>query len=45
MDVRAATEHRGALLRLTLAAPPTRRLDSAAVRAIAAALTAAAPAS
>ena len=41
MDVRAATEHRGALLRVTLSAEPTRRLDSAAVRAIAAALAAA----
>ena len=41
MDVRAATEHQGALLRVTLSAPPTRRLDSAAVRAIAAAVAAA----
>ncbi len=39
MDVRVATEHQGALLRVTLSAAPTRRLDSAAVRAIAAALT------
>src|SRR6185312_5118431 len=30
MDVRLATEHEGALLRVTLSAPPTRRLDVAA---------------
>jgi enoyl-CoA hydratase/carnithine racemase len=39
MDVRLATEHQGALLRVTLSAPPARRLDSAAVRDVAAALT------
>jgi len=39
MDVRVATEHEGALIRVTLCAPPARRLDSAAVRAIAASLT------
>lgn len=38
MDVRVATEHEGALVRLTLCAPATRRLDSAAVRELAAAL-------
>jgi enoyl-CoA hydratase/carnithine racemase len=38
MDVRFATDDDGALLRVTLAAAPARRLDSAAVRAIAAAL-------
>lgn len=38
MDVRVATEHRGALVRLTLCAPPSRRLDSDAVRELAAAL-------
>ena len=38
MDVRLATEHEGALLRVTLSAPPTRRLDAAAVRDVAAAL-------
>ena len=38
MDVRVATEHEGALVRLTLCAPPTRRLDSPAVRELAAAL-------
>ena len=39
MDVRVATEHEGALIRVTLCAPPARRLDSAAVRAVAASLT------
>ena len=38
MDVRVATEHEGALVRVTLCAPPARRLDSAAVRALAGAL-------
>ncbi len=38
MDVRVATEHEGALCRLTLCAPATRRLDSTAVRELAAAL-------
>ena len=38
MDVRVATEYEGALVRVTLSAPPARRLDSAAVRALAAAL-------
>ena len=38
MDVRVATEHEGALLRITLCAPAARRLDSAAVRDIASAL-------
>lgn len=38
MDVRLATEHQGALLRVTLSAEATRRLDSAAVRDVAAAL-------
>ena len=39
MDVRVATEHEGALIRLTLCAPAARRLDSAAVRALADALS------
>ena len=38
MDVRVATEHEGALIRMTLCAPPARRVDSAVVREIAAAL-------
>jgi enoyl-CoA hydratase/carnithine racemase len=40
MNVRVATEQHGALLRITLTAPATRRLDSAALRDIAAALAA-----
>src|SRR6185503_16676337 len=39
MDIRVATEHEGALIRLTLCAPPARRLDSAAVRELAGALS------
>ena len=38
MNVRVATDHQGALIRITLSAPATRRLDSAAVRDLAAAL-------
>ncbi|HEX8953395.1 MAG TPA: enoyl-CoA hydratase/isomerase family protein [Polyangia bacterium] len=38
MNVRVATELEGALVRVTLCAPPARRLDSAAVRDLAAAL-------
>jgi len=38
MNVRVATEHQGALVRITLLAPATRRLDSAVVRELAAAL-------
>jgi enoyl-CoA hydratase/carnithine racemase len=43
MDVRVAHESQGALLRVTLTAAPERRLDSAAVRAIAAAVADAGP--
>ncbi|MDB4968446.1 MAG: enoyl-CoA hydratase/carnithine racemase [Myxococcales bacterium] len=39
-EVRVATEHRGALLRVTLCAPPAERLASATLRALAAALEA-----
>jgi enoyl-CoA hydratase/carnithine racemase len=38
MNVRVATEQHGALLRITLTAPATRRLDSPVVRDLAAAL-------
>lgn len=38
MDVRVATEHQGALVRITLCAPAQRRLDAAVVRELDAAL-------
>ena len=38
MNVRVATEQQGALLRITLVMPATRRLDSAVVREVASAL-------